>query len=571
MRSSATVPGILLASLILGTGCGRRGGFEFFDAAAEAGIDVTIVSGDARRWYIPETNGSGAAWIDFDSDGDLDLLVGNGQPTRYVDDGAKLEILRTATCRLYRNDQGGLGQLRFSDATDAAGLARALWVNGVATGDVDNDGDPDLYLACFGPDVYFRNDGGRFTDATEAAGLGNARWGASAVFGDPDNDGDLDLYVANYCEFDPDKTPAGGKRNLIQGVEVGWGPEAENPGINIGSPDVYFRNEGAGSFVLATYDAGLELEKPLCSYAAVFTDLDDDGWSDLIVANDAQPTNLFHNQGNGTFREEGEARGFAYDATGRPTAAMGLAVEDVDADGDFDVLRTNFDGEANSLHVNDGKGHFVDRAEEFGLAEPSRNVLGWGCGFFDADCDGDLDLLVANGHVYPQAELIGMHPFLQPTHFFEAKPGPTGKIFYSLVDPCPGIEGSRAARALAFADVDDDGDVDVLATGIDEVPRLLRNETPRRGHFLSVRLLGTKSSRDGIGAKVTVYAGARAWSREMRTTQGLYASHDPRLHFGLGDVSAIDSVEVRWPSGIVQTVVAPALDTFLAIREAASK
>lgn len=536
---------------------------EFVDVAGRAGIDVTMVSGDPRRWYIPESNGSGAAWLDADGDGDMDLFVANGAGMRYHDDGKRLEVVRNASSRLYRND----GAMKFADVTGASGAARSEWTNGVATGDVDGDGDSELYLACLGPDVLLRNDGGRFTDATGESGLGDPRWGAAAAFGDADNDGDLDLYVANYCEFDPAAPPAGGRRNVIDGVEVDWGPEAENPGINPGAPDSFHRNGGGGKFTDATRAAGLELAKPLCSYAVVFSDVDGDGWQDLLVANDGQPSNLFRNRGDGTFAEEGVARGFAYDARGDATAAMGLCVEDFDGDGDFDVFRTNFDLEPNSLHVNDGKGRFADKAAEAGLATPSVDKLGWGAAFLDVECDGDLDLLVANGHVFPQAEKIGMHPWLQRTQLFEASRDKSGAVRWTdATDRAgSGLAPLRSARAVAIADADDDGDVDALVTDIDEKPRLLENRSTRQGRWISVKLAGAGKNRAGIGARVSVTAGGRTWTREMRTTDGLYASHDPRLHFGLGPVAAVDRVEVRWPDGRKQTVEAPPLDRVLEV------
>ena len=542
-----------------------EGTLDLVDVAAKAGIDVTVVCGDPRRWYIPESNGSGAAWLDVDNDGDMDLFVGNGAHVRYVDDGKRLEIVRDASCHLYRNDGG----LRFTDVTAETGAGRTDWVNGIATGDVDNDGDVDLYLACVGPDVLLRNDGGKLADATKEAGLGCPLWGASAAFGDADNDGDLDLYVANYCEFDPEHPPAGGKRKVIDGVEVGFGPEAENPGINVGAPDVFYRNDGKGHFTDATKEAGFALPKALCSYGVVFSDVDGDGWQDVLVANDGQPASLFVNQKNGTFKEDAQARGFALNAQGKATSAMGLAVEDFDEDGDMDVFRTNFDMEPNSMHVNDGKGRFTDRAAELGLAAPSVDKLGWGCAFLDVDCDGDLDLLVANGHVYPQAEKIGMHPWAQRTQLYEAVRGADGKIAYrdATERAGSGLAPLRSARGLAIADIDGDGDVDAVVTDLDEKPRLLENRSERRGRWIVVRLVGTTSQREGFGAVVRVTAGGRTWTREMRTTQGLYSSHDPRLHFGLGPVERVDKVEVRWPTGRVQVVDAPPLDALLTVQE----
>lgn len=539
---------------------------EFVDVAEQAGLSLVQVSGDSRRWYIPESNGTGAAWLDYDRDGDMDLFVGNGQGLKYLDDGARLEIERTARCALYRND----GKLRFTDVSAQAGCDRTDWVQAITTADYDNDGDTDLYLGCFGPDVLLRNDAGKFVDATAESGLKNDLWSSGAAFADIDNDGWLDLYVANYCLFDLASPPNGGKRNVIKGVEVGWGPEEENKqGFNPGAPDVLFLGLGGGKFREATAERGLALEKPLCSYAAIFSDIDLDGDQDLLVANDMQPSNLFLNDGKGHFREESGPRGFAVGGDGRPTSAMGLVSEDCEGDGDFDIFRTNFDFEPNSLHVNDGKGHFSDRARALGLAASTMDKLAWGGGFFDAENDGDLDVLVANGHVYPQAKEIGMSGWKMETQLFEAVRGASGQLVWidaTVKTGGPFVE-LHSARGVAFGDPDDDGDVDAVVIDLDERPRLLENRSVRGGRWLAVKLAGVRSNRDGIGAKVTVKAGGRSWKHEMRTTQGLYSSHDPRLHFGLGPVGSIEEVTVEWPSGARSTVRAPALDSILAIAE----
>ena len=572
--SSPRIVHAILPLLLLA--CGREpkaagaARLEFVDVARESGIDLVTVSGDPRRWYIVESNGNGAAWLDHDGDGDLDLFLGNGSGLEYQDDGARLAVVPSGRSKLYRND----GKLKFSDVSKACGLDRSDWVNGIAAADADNDGDTDLYLACFGPDVFLRNDGGVFVDATAGSGLGNAKWGASAAFGDVDNDGDLDLYVANYCEFDVDNPPDGGKRALVHGVEVGLGPEAENKrGFNVGAPDVFFENLGEGRFREATADFGFALEKAGCSYAVAISDLDGDGWQEVMVANDLQPANLFHNDGKGRFREQGLERGFALNADGVATGAMGLFVDDVDADGDFDVMRTNFDFEANSLHINDGRGRFKDMAAAFGLAEPSVDKLGWDGGFFDADLDGDLDVLVANGHVYPQGAQIQMGPWKQTTQIYEAQRDAKGAMHYvdASARAGSGLAGVHAARGVALGDPDGDGDIDALVIGIDEQPRLLENRSARKGRWIGVRTQGTRSNRDGFGARITVKAGGKSFVRESRSAGGLYSSNDPRIHFGLGEVNAVDSIEVRWPSGARSTVAKPALDSYTVVVEPSEK
>jgi hypothetical protein len=545
--------------------CDEIGRFRFVDVAAEAGLDLVNVSGDARRWYIPESNGNGAAWLDFEGDGDLDLFIGNGQRLEYVDDGARLAVVRSARSRLYLNE----GFLRFSAAPPESGAERDDWVNAATVGDVDDDGDPDLYLACFGDDVLLRREGSRFVEATAASGLGNPLWAAGAAFGDANRDGALDLYVANYCRFDPENPPAAGKRNVIEGVEVAWGPEGENQrGYNPGAPDAFFLNDGEGGFREWTAAAGFELAKPLCSYACVWSDVDDDGWPDLLVANDLQPANLFMNR-EGRFRDGAMERGFALNSEGKATSGMGLVVEDADGDGDFDVLRTNFDLEANSLHRNDGQGRFEDVAATYGLAAPSLDKLGWGGAFFDADRDGHLELLVANGHVYPQAAEIGMHPWLQPTQLFAGVMHRTYGTVWEEVGAAagPGFATPRSARGVAVADADGDGDTDVLVVDMDGPPRLLRNDSPRRGHWIGLELLGRQSNRDALGAKVEIHAAERTWTREVRATNGLYSSHDRRVLVGLGPVARIDSIVVRWPNGGVQVERQAPIDCYFRIQE----
>ncbi|MEO6710777.1 MAG: FG-GAP-like repeat-containing protein, partial [Planctomycetota bacterium] len=377
-------------------------------------------------------------------------------------------------------------------------------------------------------------------------------------------------YVANYCEFDLDNPPDGGKREKLEGVEVGWGPEAENKqGFNVGAPDVFFENLGKGLFAEATAKFGLSLDKPLCSYGVVFSDVDRDGWQDILVANDLQPSNLFHNDGHGHFREEGVARGFAMNAAGAATGAMGLFVDDVDGDGDFDVLRTNFDFEANSLLVNDGKGNFKDQGEALGVAKPSTDKLGWDGGFFDADLDGDLDLLVANGHVYPQSAQIRMGAWKQPTQLFEGGRDDQGRMRFvdATSKAGDGLAGAHSARGVALGDPDSDGDIDALVIDVDEQPRLLENRSVRQGYGVSVRTLGSRSNRDGYGALITVKAGGRSFVRESRTSSGLYSAHDPRIHFGVGQVEFIDSIEVRWPSGAISVIEKPAPDSLQIVKE----
>ncbi|HJO26251.1 MAG TPA: CRTAC1 family protein [Planctomycetota bacterium] len=543
-------------------------GFLFVDVAAEAGLEVVNVCGDPRRWYIPESNGCGAAWLDYDGDGDQDLFIGNGARLSYIDDGRRLEVVPAGQSRLYRNE----GELRFTDVSAEAGADRLDWVNSVTVADIEGDGDPDIYLSCFGPDVLLVNERGVFHDGTAAAGLGNEAWSAGACFGDLNRDGTLDLFVGNYVDFDLNQPPDGGRRVLVEGVEVGWGPEGENgQGINPGASNLYYLGAGAGHFREATQAAGLRLEQALCSYAVVFSDVNGDGAPDILVANDMQPANLFMNDGAGSFTDAAVERGFAFNGDGAPTSAMGLAVADVDSDGDFDCLRTNFDFEPNSLHLNNGAGQFREVAAAGGLAAGSLDRLGWGGGFFDADSDGDLDLLIANGHVFPQAEEIGMHAFAQQSQLFECVGSAAAVTSWrdASAEAGPGLALARSARGVAFGDPDDDGDLDVLIVDLDHAPRLLENRTPRRGAWLGLALAGLGGNRDGLGARVSVEAGGRTWVQEARRTQGLYSSHDPRLVFGLGAARTVERVTVLWPDGTRQVLTGLATNAYHTIAQPA--
>jgi hypothetical protein len=540
--------------------------FRLVDVAAEAGLVQPSVHGDPRRWYIPESNGNGAAWLDYDGDGDLDLFLPNGAHVNYVDDGARLEVVHDMPSKLYRND----GFPSFRDVSGVTGIDRSDWVNAVAVADVEGDGDPDLYLGCIGPDVLLRMEGTRFVEATGRSGLGNEKWAAGASFADADRDGWLDLYVANYCEFDFEAPPEGGKRAVIEGVEVAWGPVGENQrGINPGAPDRYFRNDGTGHFADETRAAGFYLENALCSYACVWSDVDGDGWQDLLVANDLEPSNLFLNQGNGRFHENGERHGFARNAQGRATSAMGLLVADIDMDGDMDVLRTNFDLESNTLHVNDGRGNFTDRTAAHGLADASLDRLGWSGAFVDVDLDGLFEIAVANGHVFPQAEQIGLHPYRQQSQLFAGLPHRSyGTVWEdATADSGPGLLELRSARGLIVGDPDDDGDPDLLIVDLDAPPRLLENRTLNTGRWLGLQLIGAGGNRQAYGARVQVVAGETTWTREVRPQTGLFGSNDPRLVFGLGRRGAVDEVRIRWPDGREQVERHLVLDQYHTVRE----
>ena len=558
-RSARLTPLLLLLSLAPASLAAT-----FVDRSDDSGIDAVLRCGAPPRLFIPEGNGSGGAWLDYDDDGDLDFYLVNGNGLEFAEGGPRLRRIPDASNRLYRNDGGW----RFADVTDAARVGDTGWGNGAAVADVNEDGHPDLYVANFGADVLYVNQGdGTFADETAARGLGHEGWSTGAAFADVDRDGDLDLFVPCYVRFDLDDPPAGGEPLVHEGVALAWGPEGENPGVNPGAPNVFWWNEGDGTFREATEEAGLRLASPLCSYGAVFCDVDGDGWQDLAVTNDVQPNSLFRNRGGNSFEEVGEERGFARGGDGKFQAGMGIAVADVNGDAAPDLFVTNFDFEPNNLYVNNGQGWFRDEGAAWGTQDPSMDRLGWGCGFFDAELDGDLDLFVANGHVIYQSEEIGMSPWKMTNQFFETQSGAEGARF--LPAPAAGtpFELAESSRGAVFGDPDNDGDVDVIVVDMDAAPQVLENRTERRGRWLTVELTGTRSPRDAYGSRIDVTADGRTWTAWKNPTQGLYSSHDPRVHFGLGEVTRIERVRVLWTSGTVSEVRDVAPDAVLSMTE----
>jgi enediyne biosynthesis protein E4 len=508
------------------------------NVAGDVGLAVRNVGGSAKKDYILEVNGSGAAWLDYDLDGDLDLWVANG---------STLEALREDRPgegnRLFRNDGG-----RFADVTAEAGVASSRFGCGVAVGDIDGDGDPDVFVSEFGPDRLFRNLGnGRFAECSESAGVADPRWGTSAVFLDADLDGDLDLYVANYLEFDLAHPKGPGGTCQWKGHPVMCGPQGLPP-----QPHAYYRNEGEGRFVEASAPAGLRVPTPGYGLGAVAFDAEGDGDPDLYVANDSTPNFLFVNRGDGVFAEAGFLAGVSLSSQGREQAGMGIAVGDADGNGLEDLLVTNFSGEPNSFYRNLGRGLFSDDAFPAGLGGPSLPLLGWGTAFLDLDLDGDLDVITANGHVYPQADLPGTDSaYAQPMQIYENDGRGRFREVGSACGRDPLVPAHR--RAVAFGDFDEDGDLDGFISVLGGTAELLRCE-PAGKAVLVVRLRGTRSNRDGFAAKVTVEAGGRKQVRFARAGYSFQSSNDPRVHFGLGKAERAESVEVLWPSGRTERI-----------------
>jgi len=519
-------------------------GITFTDVTKEAGIDFVHVNGASGEKNYIETMGSGACWLDYDGDGDIDLYVVNSSELP----GSK--VTGVATDVLYRNE----GKGRFADATAAAGLGDHAYGMGCVAGDIDNDGDPDLFVTNFGPDVLYRNDGGKFVDVTAASGTGDPRWSASAAFGDIDNDADLDLYVTNYIDFTLDNNKYCSER---PGLRSYCHPDEYN-----GVPDALFRNKGNGLFEDVSAAAGIAdpVGKGL---GVVFTDVNQDGWQDIYVANDKTINFLYVNRGNGTFADVSVSSGTGFSESGLPQAGMGTDAADVNGDGRMDLIVTNLDYETNELYLNNGDLTFTDATFAAGLGEPGYLHVGFGVDFLDFDNDGDKDLLVVNGHILDNVEQFrDQLTYAQPRSML-ANDG-NGK--FKEVGPSLGKTFVRPAvgRGLAVGDYDDDGDLDFLAVNCNSRAELFRNDggnDPSRGggNWLMLKLEGTRSNHDGVGARVRVLTkgadGKEHWqTEEARAGSSYLSSNDPRLHFGLGGAMRAEVIEIRWPSGTFQRI-----------------
>jgi tetratricopeptide (TPR) repeat protein len=530
---------------------------RFVDVAAESGIALRNLSGGSSeaKWTILETTGSGACFLDLEGDGDVDLYLVNGGTL------ATFGGHNTARDALYRNEGGG----RFTDVTAAAGIAEQAWGGGCTAGDYDGDGDPDLFVSNFGADALYRNEGdGTFRDVTGVAGIREQAWGFGAAFFDADRDGDLDLFVANYLRFDPADAEMTARRCRWKGGAVMCGPRGFE-----GQADVFWRNRGDGTFEDASAAAGVGADG-LYGMGVVAGDVDGDGDVDLFVANDSQENQLLVNDGGGRFEDQALAAGVALSGDGRAQAGMGADLGDVDGDGDEDLLVTNFSDDYHTLYRNDGDLLFTDVTAAAGLDGPSRSSVGWGGGFFDYDNDGDLDLFIASGHVYPGVEAFDKATsYLQRNLLFEND----GRGVFREVGQESGevFATPRAGRGAAFGDFDDDGDLDVVVVNADDLPLLLRNEGGNTRHWLKVALAGRGANREGVGARVRLTAGGRTQVRETRRGSGYASTNDPRLHFGLGDHQRVARLEVRWPSGQTQVFEDLPADRLAVVDEASGK
>lgn len=528
----------LLGSLIPLASVGQ--GTTFENVAKSAGLTrQTIFGGKTQNKYILETTGCGAAFFDYDADGWLDILLVNGRTLEGT--------TPSATLRLYRNNRDGT----FRDVTAGSGLERTGWGQAVCIGDFDNDGFDDLFITYYGQNVLYRNNGnGTFTDVTRAAGLlsDNVRWGAGCAFLDYDSDGWLDLFVTNYVDFDFKTAPLPGSAScMFQGMPVNCGPRGLPKARNF-----LFRNNRDGTFTDVTTQSKIGKSAPSYGLGVLTGDFDNDGKIDIYVANDSDASYLFWNQGDGTFEEGGMEAGVATNLDGRTQSGMGVSAIDYNGDGLLDIFKTNFSDDLPNLYGNRGKRFFEEDTKVAGLGMNSQ-YLGWGCGFLDIDNDGWPDILYVNGHVYPEIDRLGKSVgYRQPKILYRNRGN--GKFEDVSKLSGPGILSLSSARGCAFGDFDNDGDVDVLINPINDLPELLRCDVPSGNHWVKLKLIGTTSNRSAIGARVRCVVNGHQQVDEVRSGGSFYSQNDLRLHFGLGKAKKADLVEVRWPTGKVQTL-----------------
>jgi hypothetical protein len=519
----------------------KSGPVLFQDVAQKAGLTTwKHTMGTPEKHYIIETNGSGVGLIDYDNDGWLDIYFVNGSTVDAMN--GKAAGPRAA---LFHNNHDGT----FTDVAAKAGVTNDRWGVGAAIADYDNDGWPDIYVTNFGKNrLYHNNHDGTFTDVAEKAGVTLGNWSTGATWGDYDGDGRLDLFVPGYVHYDMANQPAssndGATLCQFRGQEVMCGPR----GLK-GEPDHLFHNNGDGTFTDVSEKAGVSDKNAYYGLASLFIDVNDDGKPDLLVADDSTPNYLYLNKGDGTFEDASYASGYALNENGRETASMGIAFGDYRNNGLVDFYNTTFSDDYNPLYRNDGNANFTDVSYVMGIAEPTIPFLGWGDAFLDFDNDGWKDIVIANGHVYPSVDHTswGTTWAQRPLLFRNID----GKKF----DLMPAVEGTALAnvyvgRGLAVGDLFNNGKLDVVINVLDGHPALLRNVSADTHHWVELKLVGgPKSPRDAIGATVYLTAGGQRQRGDVVSGGSFASTHDPRLHFGLGDATSVDMVEVHWPSG----------------------
>jgi len=520
-------------------------GISFIDVGHDAGLNAkTIFGGEHKNKYLLETTGCGVAFYDYDNDDWLDIFLVNGSRLEGFPAGQE------PVSHLFKNNRDGT----FTDVTLKAGVAHAGWGQGVCIGDYDNDGFDDLFVTYFGKNVLYHNNGdGTFTDVSAKAGVAGTRnrWGTGCAFVDYDRDGKLDLFVANYIDLDlatapvPESGPC-----LYKGVMVACGP----PGLK-GGANILYRNNGDGTFTDVSESSGILAANGTFGLGVLTGDFDNDGWPDIYVANDSTASALYQNKKNGKFEDIGIEAGCVLSPDGKPQAGMGISAADYDLDGNLDIVKTNFAGDTPSLYRNRGNANFEDATFPAGLGLHTQ-YLGWGCGFFDMDNDGWADILLCNGHVYPEVEQLKTEAgYAQRKILYRNMRN--GRFEDVSERAGSGINVPAASRGCAFGDFDNDGDIDVVVNTVNDLPQLLRCDSRLANHWIKVRTIGTKSNRSGIGTRLKCVSRSpdektdHVQIDEVRSGGSYLSQNDLRVHFGLGHADKVESLEIRWPSGQV--------------------
>ncbi len=543
----------------------QTGPIVFQDIAAKAGLTSwKHTMGAPDKHFIIETNGSGVGLIDYDNDGWLDIYLVNGSTPDAL--AGKAPAPKAA---LFHNNHDGT----FTNVAEKAGVTNERWGIGVSIADYDNDGWPDIYVSNFGKNrLYHNNHDGTFTDVAEKAGVTLGNWSTGSTWGDYDGDGRLDLFVPGYIHYDIANQPSSGASGSpfsfceFRGEAVMCGPR----GLK-GEPDHLFHNNGDGTFTDVSEKAGVADKNAYYGLASAFVDVNNDGKPDLVVANDSTPNYLYLNKGDGTFEDASYASGYALNENGRETASMGIGIGDYQNNGLVDIYNTTFSDDYNPLYRNDGNANFTDISYQMGIAEPTIPFLGWGTAFLDYDNDGWKDIVISNGHVYPAVDRMawGTSWAQRPLLFRNAE----GKKF----DLVPAVEGTGLAkvvvgRGLAVGDLFNDGKLDVVINVLDGNPVLLRNVNPDNHHWIELKLVGgPKSPRDAVGATVYLTAGGKKQRGDVISGASYASSHAPRIHFGLGDATTIDAVEVHWPSGSIEKFSISKPDQIITLTEGKSE
>jgi enediyne biosynthesis protein E4 len=539
----------------------KNGVAYFTDEALTRGLSAPNVFGgvDTKKFII-ETTGTGVAIFDYDNDGWPDIFVVNGTTLD------PLQGKNPPTNHLYRNNHDGT----FTDVTEKAGLARnSGWGQGVCIGDYDNDGFEDIYVTYYGKNVLYHNNGnGTFSDVSERAGVaGNGKaWGTGCAFVDYDRDGKLDLFVANYVDFDVTTAPGPGERAscMWKGVPVMCGPRGLPWGKNI-----LYRNRGDGTFEDVTKKAKIDQTNGHYAFSVSTLDYDDDGWPDIYVACDSTPSILYHNNHDGTFTDVAVVAGAAFNEDGKEQAGMGSTIGDYNGDGKPDIFKTNFSDDTATLYRNNGDGTFDDVTFAAGLGLYTK-YLGWGTAFVDVDNDGWPDLLLVNGHVYPEVSKQHLGSDYEEPRVLYHNLG-NGKFEDISGSSGPGITTARSSRGLVVGDLWNDGRMSAVVSNMNEPLSLLVNQVKNENHWIGIKTVGAKSNRDGIGAKIRVSAGARIRVDEVRSGSSFDSNNDMRVHFGLGKAAKVDWVEIRWPSGLLERFEGLAVDGIRTLKEGSGK